>query len=69
MVHSSAVITQSNIVQYYIKITGTEAECQSDAGSIKDTPYLAVTGVLWGVFCEYLWENWQRYNGTALYIL
>ena len=21
---------------------------------------------LCGVFCEYLWENWRRYNGTAL---
>ena len=24
-------------------------------------------GKPWGVFCEYLWENWPRYNGTALY--
>ena len=48
-------------------IAGIQAECQSDAGSTKDTPYLALTGELWGVFCEYLWENWPRYNGTALY--
>ena len=33
----------------------------------KDTPYLALTGELRGVFCEYLWENWPRYNSTALY--
>ena len=26
-------------------------------------------GELWGVFCEYLWEKWPRYNGTALYLL
>ena len=45
-----------------------EAEYQSDAGTTKDTPYLALTGDLWGVFCEYLWENQPRYNGTALYI-
>ena len=45
-----------------------EAEYQSDAGTTKDTPYLALTGELWGVFCEYLRENQQRYNGTALYI-
>ena len=32
-----------------------------------DTPYLALMGELRGVFCEYLWENWQRYNGIALY--
>ena len=43
------------------------AEYQSDAGTTKDTPYLALTGELWGVFCEYLWENQPRYNGTALY--
>ena len=28
---------------------------------------LALTGVLWGVFCDYVWENWPRYNGTALH--
>ena len=50
-------------------IAGTEAEYQSDAGSTKYTPYLALMGELWGVFCEYLWENWPRYNGTALYQL
>ena len=42
-----------------------EAEYQSDAGTTKD---LALTGDLWGVFCEYLRENQPRYNGTALYI-
>ena len=41
-------------------ITGTEIEYQSDAGSTKDTPYLTLTGKLWGAFCEYLWENWLR---------
>ena len=49
-------------------IIGTEAEYQSNAGSTQDTPYLALTGELWGVLCEYLWQNWPRYNGTALYI-
>ena len=47
-------------------ITRTEAEYQSEAGSTKDTPYLTLTGELWGVFCEYLSENWPRYNGTTL---
>ena len=46
-----------------------EAEYQSDAGTTKDTPYLALTGELWGVFCEYLWENQPRYNGPALYLV
>ena len=31
-----------------------------------DIPYFALTGELWGVFCEYLWEDW-RDIGTALY--
>ena len=30
-------------------------------------PYLALTGELWGVFCEDLVETWQRYNDTAIY--
>ena len=30
-------------------IVGTQAEYQSDAGSTKYTPYLALTGELWGV--------------------
>ena len=48
-------------------IAGTQAEYESDAGSTKDTPYLALTGELWGVFCEYFFENLLRYNGTELY--
>ena len=32
-----------------------------------DTPYLALTGEIWGVCCEHLGENWPRYNGMALY--
>ena len=31
------------------------------------TPYIALTGKLWGVFCEDSVENWPRYNGTVLY--
>ena len=47
-------------------ITGTEAEYQSNAGHIKDTPYLVLTGEI--IFCEYLWENLPHYNDTALYV-
>ena len=46
-------------------ITGTEAEYQSDAVSQKT--FLSLMGEPWGVFCEYLWENWLCYNSTALY--
>ena len=34
----------------------------------KDTPYLALTGEVWGVFREYFGWNWPRYNGTTQYI-
>ena len=66
-IQPSAVITWVNIVRYYTN-TGIVAEYQSLAASTKDTPYFTITGKLWGIFCEYLWENWLRYNGTALYI-
>ena len=59
----SAVIMRSNIQRL---ITGTETEYQSDTGSTKDTPYLALMGELWRVFCWYFWENWSCYNGNAL---
>ena len=39
------------------------AELQADLKPTRDTQYL------WGVYCEDLWENRARYNGTALYIL
>ena len=33
----------------------------------KDTPYLALSGVLWSVFCEYFNINWPCYKGFLLY--
>ena len=45
------------------------AECELDFRIRTDTPYLALTGELWSVYCEDLGENWPRYNGTALYFL
>ena len=56
-----------NAVQYCKITTRVEEEYQSDVGSTKDSPYLALTGEVWGVFCEYFWENWPRYNSIALY--
>ena len=32
-----------------------------------DTPYLPLTGKLWGVYCEGLKENWHHYISTSLY--
>ena len=47
----------------------TAAESDSDFRITTDTPYLTLTGELWGVFCEDFGENWLLYNGTtALYI-
>ena len=43
------------------------AESESDIRITTDTPYLALTGELWGVYCEDFGENWPRYNGTTLY--
>ena len=45
----------------------TEAEHKSEFEFTAGSPYLALTGELWGVCCEELGENWPRYNGTALY--
>ena len=43
------------------------AESEWDIRITTDTPYLTLTGKLWGVFCEHLRENWPHYNGTSLY--
>ena len=45
----------------------TEAEYQWELEPIKDTPYLALTGVLRTIFCNHFGVNWMCYNGTALY--
>ena len=34
----------------------------------KDTPYLALSGELWSVFCEYFNINWSCYKGFLLYV-
>ena len=41
----------------------TETELKSDFKLITHTPYLALTGELWGVYCEDFRENWLRFNG------
>ena len=45
------------------------AESESDIRITTDTPYLALTGELWGVYCEDFGHNWTRYDGTALYVI
>ena len=45
------------------------AESESDFRIIiNNTPYLALTDKLWGVYCEHLEEKLPQYNGTALYM-
>ena len=43
------------------------AEDNPDFELTKCTPYLALIGGVWGVFCGYLGTNWQSYDTTALY--
>ena len=45
----------------------TTTEHKSDFKLTTDTPYLALTGEVWGVYYENFEENWPHYNGTALY--
>ena len=45
----------------------TATERKSNLKLSRDTPYLALTGELWGVCSEHFKENSLRYNGTALY--
>ena len=45
------------------------AECKSDFELTKSTPYLALKGELWGIYCEDLGENGLHYNGTVLHLL
>ena len=65
------LISSSSVITIYHNITHgtviTVAESESDFRIITDTPQLALTGELWGIYCEDLGENWPRYNGTALY--
>ena len=44
----------------------TAAEIESDFRITTDTPYLALTGELWGVFCKDFREYSPRYNGTTV---
>ena len=56
-----------NAVQYnMIFHKGTEAEYQSESEPTKDTPYFALMGELWGVFCKYVGEIWPCYNSSTL---
>ena len=57
-----------NEIQYdmLLHTSLTEADYKLEFEHTKDTPYLALAGELWGVFCEDFGENGPHYNGTAL---
>ena len=64
----SAVITRPNITWYCTHHWRNWGRISIWGWTHKRHPYLALTGELWGVFCEYFGENWPWYNSTALYI-
>ena len=61
--HSTAI----TVITHSTAITVTESA--SDFRITIDTPYLTLTGKLWGVFCGNFGENWLLCNDTALYSL
>ena len=67
-IQSSAIITRPTYQDITHNMALRVAEYKSDFKFTRDNPYLARTGELWSVFCEYFGGNWPRYNGTALYV-
>ena len=57
MKQSCAIITQSNTHDIAYSTLVTEAEHAWEFVFTTDTPYLALTGKLWGVYCEEFGEN------------
>ena len=49
--------------------TMTAPEHKSNFKLPKDTPYLTLTGELWGVCCDNFGANQLRYNHIALYLV
>ena len=64
---SSAVITWFEIVRYCINSCRNWSWISIRCWIHKRHPIPCPNGRAMGRFCEYLWENWPRYNGTALY--
>ena len=66
-IQSITVISRSNFHDITYGTSMTVAKPRSDFKLTTDTPYLAITGELWGFCCKDMRGNWPRYNGTALY--
>ena len=65
---SSAVITRSNIVRYYIDNYKSWVGISIRCWIHKYHPIPRPKGWAMGCFCDYSWEKWPRYNGTTLYV-
>ena len=63
---NGAVITLSDLSPYCIRHCDDSGRTCIRFQPRKGTPHRALTGELWGVYCEDLGENWPRYNDTAL---
>ena len=61
------VITRFNIVRYYINKYRNWWRILIRSWIKKVALYLALTGELWGVICEYFDNSLPRYNNIALY--
>ena len=68
-IQSSTVITRYNLSDITRSKAITTTENNSESRIKTDTPYLALTGELWGFCCEHFRNNWPRYNGTALFMI
>ena len=61
------LITRFIIADIKYTTTSTGVGYGSGFELTKDTPYLALTGELWDVFCEYFDEKRSCYKGVLLY--
>ena len=57
MVISQYTVRCSYNTAYAYGTAVTKAEHKSEVTITKDTPYLTLTGDLWGVYCEHIREN------------
>ena len=64
-IQSSAIITWSNFEDIAYDTAIMAAGSESDIRITTDTPYIALTGELWGIYGENLRENWPRCNRTV----
>ena len=67
LIQSCAIITGPIYQNMTYGTTITVAESESDIIITTVTPYLALSGELWGIYCEDFGENWPHYNSTPLY--